>query len=70
MNEYLRRYARQNHKSGGVKAFLIASETDTKTILGFYSLSAASIIYSRTPGIVRRGLGKYDVRLFVWRAGR
>jgi GNAT superfamily N-acetyltransferase len=64
MNEYLRRYARQNHESGGVKTFLAVSESDTKTILGFYSLSPASIIYSRTPEIVRRGLGRYDVPAF------
>jgi GNAT superfamily N-acetyltransferase len=64
LNEYLRRYARQNHESGGVKTFLAVAESDGKTILGFYSLSPASVIYSRTPEIVRRGLGRYDVPAF------
>ncbi|MFM8332913.1 MAG: GNAT family N-acetyltransferase [Candidatus Methylumidiphilus sp.] len=61
LNEYLRRYARQNHESGGAKTFLAVAEAE---ILGFYSLSPASVAYAQTPELLRRGLGKYEVPAF------
>ena len=33
-------------------------------ILGFYSLSPASVAYAHTPELLRRGLGKYDLPAF------
>jgi GNAT superfamily N-acetyltransferase len=61
LNEFLRRYARKSHELGGAKTFLAIDEADKKTILGYYSLSPASIDYSRTPEIARRGLARHDV---------
>lgn len=61
LNEFLRRYARKSHELGGSKTFLAIDDTDNKTILGFYSLSPASVAYARTPEIIRRGLARYDV---------
>jgi GNAT superfamily N-acetyltransferase len=61
LNEFLRRYARKSHQLGGAKTFLAINDAATKTILGFYSLSPASVDYSRTPEIVRHGLARYDV---------
>jgi GNAT superfamily N-acetyltransferase len=61
LNEFLRRYARKSHDLGGAKTFLAIDDGDNKTILGFYSLSPASVEYSRTPEIVRRGLARHDV---------
>jgi GNAT superfamily N-acetyltransferase len=49
LNEFLRRYA------------LAIDAADNKTILGFYSLSPASVDYARTPDIIRRRLARYDV---------
>jgi GNAT superfamily N-acetyltransferase len=60
----LRRYARKNHDLGGAKTFLAIDNADNTSILGFYSLSPASIEYGRTPEIVRRGLARYDVPAF------
>ena len=60
LNEYLRRYARKSHERGGAKTFL-AIDADNKTVLGFYSLSPASVAYARTPEMVRRGLARHDV---------
>ncbi|MCI4428921.1 MAG: GNAT family N-acetyltransferase [Burkholderiales bacterium] len=37
-------------------------------MLGFYSLSPASIDYARTPVLVKKGLARYDVPVF--RLGR
>src|SRR5262249_24111051 len=61
---FLRHHARRNHDLGGAKTFLAIDDTDNKTILGFYSLSPASVEYARTPEIVRRGLARYDVPVF------
>jgi GNAT superfamily N-acetyltransferase len=61
LNEFLRRYARKSHELGGAKTFLAIDDVERKTVLGFYSLSPASIEYARTPEVVRRGLARYDV---------
>ena len=64
LNEFLKRYARRSHDLGGAKTFLAIDDSREKAILGFYSLSPASIEYARTPGIVRRGLARHDVPVF------
>jgi GNAT superfamily N-acetyltransferase len=64
LNEFLQRHARRSHDLGGAKTFLAIDDADNKTILGFYSLSPASIEYARTPEIVRRGLARHDVPVF------
>jgi GNAT superfamily N-acetyltransferase len=61
LNDFLRRYARKSHELGGAKTFLAIDDADNKTILGFYSLSPASVAYARTPEIVRRGLARHEV---------
>jgi GNAT superfamily N-acetyltransferase len=61
LNGFLRRYARRSHDLGGAKTFLAIDDADKKTVLGFYSLSPASIDYARTPQIIRRGLARHDV---------
>ena len=60
LNEFLRRYACKSHERGGAKTFLAIHDSDG-TILGFYSLSPASVEYSRTPEIAKRGLARHDV---------
>lgn len=68
LNEFLRRHARQNHASGGAKTFVVTPLGDEGRVLGFYSLSPASIDYARTPMLVKKGLARYDVPVF--RLGR
>ena len=46
------------------RPFLRINDADSKTILGYYSLSPASIAYARTPEFVRRGLARHDVPAF------
>ena len=64
LNEFLLRYARKNHEMGGAKTFLAIDNADNRTILGFYSLSPASVEYARAPELVRRGLARYDIPVF------
>jgi len=61
LNEFLRRYARQSHDLGAAKTFLAIDDADNKRILGFYSLSPASVQYARVPETVRRGLARHEV---------
>lgn len=64
LNEFLQRHARKSHDVGGAKTFLAISDADKERILGYYSLSPASVAYARTPELVRRGLARYDVPAF------
>ena len=64
LNLYLQRFARQNHESGGAKCFIAAPVDSPSQIIGFYTLSPASIEYSRTPSIIQKGLARYDVPVF------
>lgn len=66
LNVFLRRYARQSHVKGGAKTFVAISNEDT--ILGFYSVSPASVAYEQTPVVLTRGLAQHDVP--VYRLGR
>jgi GNAT superfamily N-acetyltransferase len=68
LNEYLHRYARQNHDSGGAKTFVAAALTEPARILGFYSISPGDLEFSRVPAHLTRKLGRYDVPVF--RLGR
>jgi GNAT superfamily N-acetyltransferase len=61
LNEFLRRYARKSHDRGGAKTFLAIDDADNKTVIGFYSLSPASVEYARTPEILRHGPARHDV---------
>ena len=64
LNEFLQRHARQSHEMGGAKTFLAIDDADSRTVLGFYSLSPASLAYARAPEVVRRGLARHDVPAF------
>ncbi len=64
LNHYLQKYARQNHESGGAKCFVAAPSNAPERILGFYTLSPASLEYSRTPAVAKKGLARYDVPVF------
>ncbi len=61
LNDFLRKHARKSHELGGAKTFLAIDDRNERTILGFYSLAPASLGYSRTPEVVRRGLARHDV---------
>jgi GNAT superfamily N-acetyltransferase len=68
LNVYLKRYARQNHESGGAKCFVATQREAPERILGFYTLCPASVKFERAPAVVTRGLGRYEVP--VYRLGR
>jgi GNAT superfamily N-acetyltransferase len=68
LNEYLRRYARQNHQSGGAKTFVAVDPAEPARILGYYSISPGAIEFARVPSALTRRLGRYEIPVF--RLGR
>lgn len=69
LNTYLKKFARQNHESGGAKTF-VAIDDATGRVLGFYSLAPAVAEYERTPEAIRRGLSATRCQAIgshVWR---
>jgi GNAT superfamily N-acetyltransferase len=68
LNEYLRRYARQNHESGGAKTFVAVAPEAPTIILGYYTISPGAIAFATAPAPLTRKLGRYDVPVF--RLGR
>ena len=68
LNDYLVKFARQNHASGGAKTFVSVDAAAPERVLGYYALSPCSIEFARVPPAVTRGLGRYEVPAF--RLGR
>lgn len=63
LNQFLHHHARQSHQKGGAKTYLAVSDKNEK-VLGYYSVSPASIAYERAPKIVQRGLARHEVPVF------
>jgi GNAT superfamily N-acetyltransferase len=68
LNEYLNRYARQNHESGGAKTFVAVAPNEPARVLGFYSISPGSVAFAQVPSNLTKKLGRYEVPVF--RLGR
>jgi len=68
LNDYLNRYARQNHESGGAKTFVAVSPAEPARVLGYYSISPGAIAFARVPANLTKRLARYDVPVF--RLGR
>jgi len=60
LNTFLRKFARQNHESGGGKTFLAVANDDGR-VLGFYTLTLATAEYDDTPESLRRGLARHPI---------
>lgn len=68
LNDYLKRYARQNHETGGAKTFVAVRPAEPDRVLGYYSISPGAIEFARVPAALTRRLGRYEVPVF--RLGR
>jgi GNAT superfamily N-acetyltransferase len=68
LNQYLDRYARQNHESGGAKTFVAVSPAARARVMGYYSISPGAVEFARVPAKLTKKLGRYDVPVF--RLGR
>jgi GNAT superfamily N-acetyltransferase len=63
-NTFLARYARQSHDRGGSKTFVTVPAAGDPTVMGFYSVSPASIAFDEAPEVIRRSFGRHDVPAF------
>jgi len=68
LNEYLARFAKQNHEAGGAKTFVAVSPAEPARALGFYSISPGAIAFERGPQRLTKKFGRYEVPVF--RLGR
>ena len=68
LNEYLERYARQNHASGGAKTFVAVSPAEPARVLGYYSISPGAMEFDHVPATLTKRLARYEVPVF--RLGR
>ncbi len=68
LNDYLVRFARQNHESGGAKTFLATAADEPNRVLGYYTVSPGAVAFASVPPRLARGLGRYEVPVF--RLGR
>ena len=68
LNEYLDRFARQNHESGGAKTFVAVPPDQPTRVLGYYSISPGAVEFGRVAAKLTRKLARYEVPIF--RLGR
>jgi GNAT superfamily N-acetyltransferase len=61
LNQYLRTLAGQHRAKGIATTFVLVDSGRPSRILGFYSLSAASLAFERLTEADRKGLPKYPV---------
>ena len=61
LDEYLHRYARQDVKRGVARLFIATPADDERVVVGFYTLSAASVSAEHLPEPLRKKLPRYPV---------
>jgi predicted GNAT family N-acyltransferase len=61
LNRYLRSLATQHRTKGIATTFVLVDSAAPATILGYYSLSAASLAFERLTDADRRGLPDYPI---------
>ncbi|WP_017716209.1 GNAT family N-acetyltransferase [Kamptonema formosum] len=61
LNDYLIKYARQNHKKGIAKTFVAIANPGNWEVAGYYSLSMGEIEFESLPERYRRGLPRYPL---------
>ena len=60
LNDYLKRYARQNHAADLSKTFVAVGRGDRR-ILGYYTLCPTAVAQDLAPLDLRRGAGRHDL---------
>ncbi len=61
LNEYLQRYASQNHRKGIATTFVALASTDDLQIAGYYSVSMAEMTIELLPIEFQKGLPRYPI---------
>jgi len=61
LDEYLARFARQNHESGVAKTFVAVGGNDPRQVLGYYSISAGAIDRDNLPARAAKRFPSFPV---------
>jgi hypothetical protein len=63
LNDYLKKYARQNHKKGIAKTFVAISQSQEKSLRidGYYTLSSTVIEFDSMPKSYQKKIPKYPI---------
>lgn len=61
LNDYLKKYARQNQEKGIAKTFVAITDVENKIIVGYYSVSMGQVEFESMPQQYRRGLPRYPL---------
>lgn len=61
LNEYLQKYARQNHRKGIATTFIAIPETGNRNVAGYYSISMSELKLESLPENYRRKLPRYPI---------
>ena len=64
LNTFLKSHAKQNQRNNSARTF-VSTRTGTSEVVGFYSLSAASVDFEQTPERIRKGLARHEVPLVL-----
>lgn len=61
LNDYLKKYARQNHLKGIAKTFIAISSSKSFKIDGYYTVSSSVIEYESLPQSFTKGIPNYPI---------
>ena len=61
LNDYLKKYARQNHEKGISKTFIAISQSEPLKIGGYYTVSASVIEFDSLPKSYQKGMPIYPI---------
>ncbi len=62
LNDFLIRYALQNQAGGGARTYVLAREN---RVIGYYSLTPASVLPEDAPDRVNKGQGRYPIPVIL-----
>ncbi|WP_440616533.1 hypothetical protein [Cysteiniphilum sp. 6C5] len=63
LNTFLKQHARKMDERSNAKTYLAVKQDDDR-IIGYYTLSIASISYRNAPEEIKKQLAKYDIPVF------
>jgi predicted GNAT family N-acyltransferase len=61
LDDYIKKYAKQNHEKRIAKTFVAINESLSLNVDGFYTLSASTIEFESLPDTAQKGLPAYPI---------
>lgn len=65
LNDYLKRYAGQNHRRGTSRCTLMVTQTPPQDLVGYFTLSSGEVERDALPPAMTRHLARYPVPVVV-----